>query len=175
MQFIFLGIRLVTFPSQIYTQFSGRYLPDLPHHLEQPGTAGDAAPFQRWRNCEADRLIRPGLVGDHQIGRHRIKLPVGALRRGVEGLQANGDVGVRVQYSVRSLVKCFLIFYEEVLPDSEQILEMTQNPRIESGECIFVAKALPCLSHFGLFQSQPILLVLPHFSIRFHFYQAFAG
>lgn len=124
MQFIFLGIRLVTFPSQIYTQFSGRYLPDLPHHLEQPGTAGDAAPFQRWRNCEADRLIRPGLVGDHQIGRHRIKLPVGALRRGVEGLQANGDVGVRVQYSVRSLVKCFLIFYEEVLPDSEQILEI---------------------------------------------------
>ena len=68
-------------------------LPDLLYHLEQARPSGDAAPFQRRRDRKADRLVRPGLVGDHQIGRQRVELPVGTLRRGVKGLQVNGDIG----------------------------------------------------------------------------------
>lgn len=32
-------------------------------------------------------------VGDHKIGRERIKLPVGTLLRCVEEFQGNGDIG----------------------------------------------------------------------------------
>ena len=67
-------------------------LPDLLHHFEQTRSSGDAAGFQRRGDCEADRLVRPGLIGHHQIGRERVELPVGALRRGVKGLQVNGDI-----------------------------------------------------------------------------------
>ena len=68
-------------------------MPDLLHHFEQARSSGDAAGFQRRRDSEADRLIRPGLVGHHKICRQRVELPVGALRRGIKGLQVNGDVG----------------------------------------------------------------------------------
>ena len=73
-------------------------LPDLLHHFEQARPSGDAAGFQRRGNRETDRLVRPGLVGNHKIGRERIELPVGTLRRGVKGLQVNGYVDARCHW-----------------------------------------------------------------------------
>ena len=69
-------------------------LPNLLHHFEQARSSGDAANFQRRGDREADCLIRPGLVGHHKIGRQRVELPVGALRRCVKGLQINGDISL---------------------------------------------------------------------------------
>ena len=70
-------------------------LPDLLLDFEQARPSGDAAGFQRGGDGEADRLVRPGLVGDHQIGRQRVEFPVGALHGGVKRLQVDGDVGDR--------------------------------------------------------------------------------
>ena len=68
-------------------------LPHLLHDFEQARPAGDSAGFQRRGDRETDCLVRPGLIRHDKIGRERVKAPVGALRRGVKGLQVNGDIG----------------------------------------------------------------------------------
>ena len=60
---------------------------------EQPGTSGDAVGLQHRGDRQTDRLVCPGLVRHHEIGRERVEFTVGALHRGAKGLQVDGDVG----------------------------------------------------------------------------------
>ena len=60
-------------------------LPDLLHHLEQSGAAGDAEGFQGRGDRKADGFVGAAGVGHHQIGGHGVQPPLDALHGGVEG------------------------------------------------------------------------------------------
>ena len=70
----------------------GVRLTHLLHDLEEPRPSGDAAGLQRRRDRQADGLLRSGLVRNNKVGRQRVKPPVRALHRGVEGLEVYGYV-----------------------------------------------------------------------------------
>ena len=65
---------------------------DTLNDLEQTGTAAQAVGLERGRDGQADGLFGAAFVGDDQIGGQRIEAALYALRRGVEGLQVNGDI-----------------------------------------------------------------------------------
>ena len=71
------------------------FLVDLLHtldHLKQARPAGNAVGFQGRRHGQADRLFRPALVGDDQIGRQWIQMTLYAFHAGVKALGVDGHI-----------------------------------------------------------------------------------
>ena len=68
------------------------YFFHLLNDLKQPRATGDAEGFQGGRNGKSYGLLCPSLVGNHQIGRHRIELALNALNGGIERLQIDCNI-----------------------------------------------------------------------------------
>ena len=79
-------------PSGRLAEAAGVDLPDLFHHLEQPGPPRQAIGLQGGGHRQADGLFRPGGVRHHQVGGHGVQPPVPAGHGGIKGFQVNGDV-----------------------------------------------------------------------------------
>ena len=67
--------------------------PGLLHHLKKPGAPWYAKSLEGRGDSQADSLVRAAFVGHHKVGIQRIKTPVQAFDRGVEGLEIYGYTG----------------------------------------------------------------------------------
>ena len=76
------------FPAELFL-----YIGDLLLDLKQPRPAADAEGLQRWRDGEADGLVRPGLVGDDKAGLQRVEAPLHTFHRRVKGFEIDAEIG----------------------------------------------------------------------------------
>ena len=80
------------------------------HDLEEPRAPGDAVTLQRGRHRQADGLLRPGRVRYDEMRVQRVQPHRHALRRGVERLQVDGDIGSGRGFHYCKISRFFRIF-----------------------------------------------------------------
>jgi len=71
----------------------GVHLPHALVHLKQPRPAPDPIRLQRRRDRQADRLLRPLLIGHDEIRLQRVESPRRAFHRRIEGFEIDGKIG----------------------------------------------------------------------------------
>ena len=71
----------------------GVHLPHTLVHLKQPRPAPDPIRLQRRRDRQADRLLRPLLIGHDEIRLQRVESPRRAFHRRIEGFEIDGKIG----------------------------------------------------------------------------------
>ncbi len=75
------------------SEAGGIDLPDFLDHLKEPGAPWYAKSLEGRRDSQADGFVCTAFISYHKIGIQRVKPPLQALHRGVEGLEIYGYAG----------------------------------------------------------------------------------